>query len=286
MPPLKFVDLCAGIGSFHHSLAAEGLECVMACDIDPAARKTYAANYGIEPLGDLYDIDPAAVPAFDVCCAGFPCQPFSNAGHHLGFDDTRGVLFFQIMKLVNHHKPKYLFFENVPALLSHDGGRTFAVITHTMQEAGYEVAYSKVTCSDYGIPQMRKRVLLVGVRGGDPASLLDFQRFEVETTMSEYLGKPFEKKVAYTIRCGGRGSPYGNKHNWDGYVVDGVHTRLTLEDGLRLQGFPAGFELVGSVSDKWKQLGNTIPTVFTRMLAKNLTRAQPAPPPPGAQIPA
>jgi site-specific DNA-cytosine methylase len=91
--------------------------------------------------------------------------------------------------------------------------------------------------------------------------------------------------VAYTIRCGGRGSPYGNKHNWDGYVVDGVNTRLTLEDGLRLQGFPAGFELVGSVSDKWKQLGNTIPTVFTRMLAKNLMRAQHAPPPPGVQTP-
>ena len=249
----------------------------MACDIDPSARKTYFTNYGIEPLGDLYTIDPASVPAFDICCAGFPCQPFSNAGQHMGFDDARGVLFFQIMKLVNYHNPTYLLFENVPALLSHDGGRTFDVIVRTMRESGYSVAYSKVTCSDYGIPQMRTRVLLVGVREGDPAQLLDFQRFEHETTLSEYLGKSFEKKVAYTIRCGGRGSAYGNKHNWDGYVVDGVNCRLTLEDGLRLQGFPANFQLMGSVSDKWHQLGNTIPTVFTAMLAKNLTRAHSVP---------
>lgn len=269
--PKTFVDLCCGIGSFHHSFTKVGMQCVMASDIDPTARATYKANHGIEPLGDLYDIDITGIPAFDVLCAGFPCQPFSNAGHHKGFEDERGILFFRIMKFVEHHRPRYVVFENVPAILSHDNGNTFRVITSTLQDAGYNVTHKLVKCSDYGIPQMRKRVLILGVQNGDPAPFLDFERFKKSTTMKEYLKKPFEKDIAYTIRCGGRGSPIDDKHNWDGYWMDKKEYRLTVEDGLLLQGFDKAFILEGSNQKKWHQLGNTIPTVFTHMIAANLT---------------
>jgi DNA (cytosine-5)-methyltransferase 1 len=270
--PMKFVDICCGMGSFHRALAEHGMECVLACDIDPVVRDTYVQNYGIKPLGDLYSINPDDVPPFDILCAGFPCQPFSNAGHHRGFDDTRGNVFFEIMKWVERHHPRYVLFENVPALVSHDNGNTFRVICETLQAQGYRIAHKIVKCSDYGIPQMRKRVLLVGVRDGDPNTLLDFERFKTTSSLSAYLGKSFEKDTAYTIRCGGRGSAIGNKHNWDGYIVNGSEYRLTIEDGLRLQGFPASFKLAGSVQKKWHQLGNTIPTIFTQMLAENLRR--------------
>lgn len=272
---MKFVDICCGIGSFHQSFAKHGMECALACDIDPTARATYEANHGIRPAGDVYEVDIESIPTFDILCAGFPCQPFSNAGQHKGFEDTRGTIFFQLMKIAVHHKPKYLIFENVSALVGHDRGNTFATICRHMQEAGYAIAYKVVRCSDYGIPQMRKRVLLVGVRGeGDANTLLDFERFKKTVRLSDYLGKSFEKDTAYTIRCGGRGSPLGDKHNWDAYLVDGKEYRLTVDDGIRLQGFPSTFTLSGSVVKKWHQLGNTIPTIFTEMLAQNILRLE------------
>jgi DNA (cytosine-5)-methyltransferase 1 len=179
------------------------------------------------------------------------------------------------MKWVSHHNPKYIIFENVPAIVTHDGGNTFRTICETMKEAGYDVAHKIIKCSDYGIPQMRKRVIIIGTRINTTAeSLLDFDRFKKQTTLSDYLGKPFEKETAYTIRCGGRGSPLGDKHNWDAYVVNGNEYRLTIEDGLLLQGFPSTFALTGSVVKKWHQLGNTIPTIFTEMLAQNILRAE------------
>jgi DNA (cytosine-5)-methyltransferase 1 len=269
---MNFVDICCGIGSFHYSLAKKGMKCVMACDIDPVARETYKANYQIEPRGDLYEIDPETLEHFDILCAGFPCQPFSNAGFHKGFDDTRGQLFFQIMKIARHHKPEYLLFENVPAIINHDGGNTLKTILSTMENDGYKVAYKRITCSDYGIPQMRKRVIIVGTRTTDPEKILDFDEFKKTSNLTEYLGKNFEKSIAYTIRCGGRRSPIHDKHNWDGYIVDGKEYRLTIEDALRLQGFPVDFVLKGSDTDKWHQLGNTIPTIFTEIIASNLTQ--------------
>ena len=268
--PKTFVDICCGIGSFHYSLVKQGLKCVMACDIDPIARQTYQTNYNIQPLGDIYTIEPQSIQPFDILCAGFPCQPFSNAGQHLGFNDRRGVLFFQIMKMVEYHKPNYIIFENVPAILTHDNGNTFRKIVELMEQTGYAIAYKKIKCSDYGIPQMRKRVILVGVKNGDPSRLLDFDRFKKNVNLSEYLGKNFAKTTAYTIRCGGRRSPINDKHNWDGYFVDGQEYRLTIQDGLRLQGFPVNFTLHGTDTEKWHQLGNTIPTIFTEMITSNL----------------
>jgi DNA (cytosine-5)-methyltransferase 1 len=269
---LKFVDICCGIGSFHLSFVKHGMECVFACDIDKTARETYALNYGIEPAGDIYSVDISTIPRFDVLCAGFPCQPFSNAGKHFGFEDTRGTIFFKIMEWIRHHSPKFVVLENVPAIKSHDSGNTFHTICECLRQQGYSVHTNIVKCSDYGIPQMRKRIFIVGIRDSLQTDILDFDRFKHITTLSEYMGKPFEKDTAYTIRCGGRGSKLGNKHNWDSYIVNGEVYRLTIEDALRLQGFPSDFRLCGSIVKKWHQLGNTIPTNFTDMIAQNIIR--------------
>jgi DNA (cytosine-5)-methyltransferase 1 len=271
----KFIDLFCGIGSFHYSFRKMGWKCVMACDIDPTVRQTYSENYHLQPLGDIIDINPIDIPDYDILCAGFPCQPFSQCGKHKGFDDERGTMFFNILKFVRFHTPKIIILENVQGLMTHDKGQTLRRIIEEVEREGYKVSYKVLKCSDYGLPQMRKRLFITGVRSDlnfaqQIDKILDLEEYKSEKTLSELLGKNFEKNVAYTIRCGGRNSPIKDKHNWDGYVVDGQEYRLTLSDCLRLQGFDPAFKLCGNNKEQWKQLGNTIPTVFTECIAKNI----------------
>jgi DNA (cytosine-5)-methyltransferase 1 len=274
---IKFIDLFCGIGSFHYSLKKLGCECVMSCDIDKAAKETYKENYGLSPRGDIVEIEPKDVPNYDVLCAGFPCQAFSQCGQHKGFDDKRGILFFNIMKFVEYHKPRVIVLENVQGLLSHDGGKTFERIKSEIENAKYTITYKVIKCSDYGLPQMRKRLFIIGVRNDTEIvkhidKLLDLDEYKKEKTLSELLGRKFEKKIAYTIRCGGKNSPIDDKHNWDGYIVDGSEYRLTKEDCLKIQGFGSEFKLCGNSNDQWKQLGNTIPTIFTEIIGKQLVK--------------
>jgi len=273
----KFIDLFCGIGSFHYSFKQFNWECVMACDIDAAVKETYKHNYGMTPLGDITEIDPATIPMYDILCAGFPCQPFSQCGQHKGFDDKRGTLFFHIMKFVDYHKPKIIILENVQGLLTHDQGRTFERIKKDIEESNYTIAYKVIKCSDYGLPQMRKRLIIVGIRNDSEMihhvdKILNFDAYKKEKTLSTFLGKNFAKSVAYTIRCGGKNSPINDKHNWDGYMVDGQEYRLTKEDCLQLQGFHSEFKLCGNSKDQWKQLGNTIPTIFTEIIGLNIQK--------------
>jgi len=274
---IKYVDLFCGIGSFHYSFKKLGWDCVMSCDIDKAAKETYKHNYGTTPLGDITEIEPKTINNYDILCAGFPCQPFSQCGKHKGFDDKRGTLFFNIMKFVDYHKPKVIILENVTGLLKHDDGKTFAKIKCDIEASNYAITYKVIKCSDYGLPQMRKRLIVIGVRNDIELvnhidKLLDFSEYKKNFTLTELLGKNFTKKIAYTIRCGGKNSPIDDKHNWDGYIVDGKEYRLTKEDCLKIQGFSSDFKLCGSNSDQWKQLGNTIPTIFTEIIGLNLNK--------------
>ena len=275
--PITFIDLFCGIGSFHYSFKKLNWECVMSCDIDNAVKDTYKHNYGLLPLGDITMIDPADVPSYDILCAGFPCQPFSQCGQHKGFDDKRGTLFFNIMKFVQHHRPKIIVLENVQGLLNHDEGHTFIRIQSDITTAGYSITYKVIKCSDYGLPQMRKRLIIIGVRTNDKLvkyidNLLDFEEYKQNRTLTELLGRNFEKDIAYTVRCGGRNSPINDKHNWDGYIVDGKEYRLTKEDCLKIQGFDSEFTLCGNNNEQWRQLGNTIPTRFTEIIGLNLKK--------------
>jgi len=196
---IKFIDLFCGIGSFHYSFKKLGWNCVMSCDIDNAVKETYKNNYGISPLGDITEIEPKNITNYDILCAGFPCQPFSQCGQHKGFDDKRGTLFFNIMKFVDYHKPKVIILENVMGLLNHDGGKTFEKIKGDIETSNYSITYKVIKCSDYGLPQMRKRLIIVGVRNDTELinhidKLLDLDEYKKETTLTELLGKNFEKK--------------------------------------------------------------------------------------------
>lgn len=267
----KFIDLFCGIGSFHYSFDKLGWKCVLASDIDETVHAVYEKNYGMKPVGDIYGIDPNDIPEYDILCGGFPCQPFSNAGKHGGFDDKRGVLFLEIIRLMEAAKPKIAVLENVSALKSHDKGKTFKIICDKIEEQGYTVHHKVLKCSDYGLPQMRKRIFMVCVRNDitHDVDIFDLKEYEKDVTMKEYLGKNFEKKHAYTIRCGGARSPIKSKQNWDGYMVDGEEYRLTIQDAKKLQGFDDDFYLSEDKKDKkntWRYLGNTIPTKFTELM--------------------
>lgn len=163
----KYIDLFCGIGGFHQAMSALGGVCVFASDIDPDCRKTYTRNYGLTPEGDITKIEANQIPAHNVLCAGFPCQAFSKAGKRLGFaDETKGTLFFDILRILEFHKPEYALLENVRNLASHDKGNTWRVIHDSLVELGYNVIDYPVIFSPHyiGIPQHRERVFIMCVR--------------------------------------------------------------------------------------------------------------------------
>lgn len=172
----KFIDLFCGIGGFHQALSDLGGECVFASDIDRHCQDVYERNYGLRPVGDITKVDARDIPEFDVLCGGFPCQPFSKAGKRLGFaDPTEGTLFFEVLRIIRHHHPKFIFLENVRNLISHDNGNTWKVIHDSLIELGYNVNDPPIVFSPHyiGIPQHRERVFIIGIRN-DIGSLPNF----------------------------------------------------------------------------------------------------------------
>lgn len=177
----KFIDLFAGIGGFHVAMHSVGAKCVFASEWDKNARLSYEENYkNIEPKlfekdkegnykyfnEDITEADPATIPDFDICCGGFPCQPFSVAGLKRGFEDTRGTLFFNIANIVKYKleqgcPPKVLFLENVRGLKNHDKGRTLEVILATLKELGYDYSYTVLNAKYFGVPQNRERLFII-----------------------------------------------------------------------------------------------------------------------------
>ena len=277
MTTIKFIDLFCGIGSFHYSFKKLGWKCIMACDINNAVKESYYENYDLKPLDDIISIEPKEIENYDILCAGFPCQAFSQCGKHKGFQDERGTLFFNIMKFVKYHKPKIIILENVPGLLTHNNGDTFNLIKLQIEKENYIISFKILKCCDYGIPQMRKRLFIIAIRNdlsikNKINDILNFDEYKKSITLTQFFNKNFKKDVAYTIRCGGKNSPINDRHNWDGYIVDNKEYRLTIEDCLKLQGFDNSFKLKGSNKEKWNQLGNTIPTIFTYIIGKNINK--------------
>lgn len=165
---MKFLDLFAGIGGFRMGLESLGHECVGFCEIDKFARASYKAIHNTEGEIELHDITSVPdelvrkIGHVDIICGGFPCQAFSIAGKRGGFEDTRGTLFFEIARFASILKPKYIFCENVKGLLNHDKGRTFKTIINTFDELGYDVEWQMLNSKDFGVPQNRERVYIVG----------------------------------------------------------------------------------------------------------------------------
>jgi DNA (cytosine-5)-methyltransferase 1 len=162
-----FVDLFAGLGGFHVALSQLGLSCVYACEIDAVLRNVYEQNFGMRPAGDIRDVEPTSVPPHDLLCAGFPCQPFSKAGEQSGFGcPTQGDLFDYVMRILSARRPKYLLLENVPNLLHHDNGDTIAHLRRRLRGLGYTVREERFSPHEFGVPQVRDRVYIVGRRDG------------------------------------------------------------------------------------------------------------------------
>ena len=178
-PKFTFIDLFAGIGGFRIAMQNLGGKCVYSSEFDPQAQKTYIANYGDMPFGDITkESTKSFIPKdFDILCAGFPCQAFSIAGKRLGFkDETRGTLFFDVEDILRRHQPKAFFLENVKGLTNHDHGRTFKVILEHLKNAGYDVVPPKIlNAMDYGVPQHRERIYIVGFRHDLGINVDDFQ---------------------------------------------------------------------------------------------------------------
>ena len=171
---MRFIDLFAGIGGFRLALERAGHKCIGFCEIDKFARQTYKANFDTEGEVEWHDItivtdeDVRQLGSVDIITGGFPCQAFSIAGKRGGFEDTRGTLFFEIARIARILKPKYLLLENVKGLLNHSGGTTFATILNTLGELGYWVEWQILNSKDFGVPQNRERVFIVGHLGGEP----------------------------------------------------------------------------------------------------------------------
>lgn len=161
---ITFIDLFAGIGGFRIALEKAGAECVFTSENDKWARQVYADNFSGEIGGDITQIKEEDIPAHDVLCAGFPCQSFSTVGKRKGFSDPRGTLFFDILRIIKHHRPKVLLLENVKGLLIHNDGDTFETIKNSLTEIGYKVYWQVLDATSFGLPQLRKRVFIVAVR--------------------------------------------------------------------------------------------------------------------------
>lgn len=163
-PKFTFIDLFAGIGGFRIALQNMGGECIFSSEFDAEAQRTYFANYGEMPFGDITKIDERCIPTHDILCAGFPCQPFSISGKRLGFEDTRGTLFFDIARIAKEKQPPVLFLENVKNLLSHNRGETIKQMMCILDDIGYDTQIKLLNAARYGVPQHRERVYIIGLR--------------------------------------------------------------------------------------------------------------------------
>jgi len=295
-----FIDLFAGIGGFHVAGTQLGGKCVFACEIDEQAKKAYEYNYGIEPYGDITTLDEKNVPDHDILFAGFPCQPFSIIGSKRGFEDTRGTLFFEIVRILCAKRPPMFILENVKQLKTHDNGRTFKVIISSLEKLGYDVYPTILNALDYGLPQKRERAIIVGFsqqtssfRFPKPLNrgkLEDILEDEDSIDKKFYVSNDiFQKRMAkhksdifpsiWHENVGGNiaSHPFscalraGASYNY--LLVNGTR-RLTPREMLRLQGFPDTFEIVCSDYQTRKQAGNAVPVNMIREVLKEVLNAR------------
>ena len=289
---LKFIDLFAGIGGFHIALKSLDMECVFTSENDEYSRKTYAANFKDKYLndpnlfaGDIWKVDFKKIPDFDILCGGFPCQPFSQAGHKKGFKDNKdGNLFFSIEEILKIKKPSVFFLENVRHLKNHDSGKTFKTIYKSLQNLKYTFDYKIIKASEFGLPQHRPRVYMVGFykpKLKDMYKELAFtfpREIPLKKTMSDIfegfvskaLNSKEERKVGFTLRVGGGRSPINDRRNWDGYIVNNKVVRIKPLQGLQMMGFPKNFKMPVSDNQAMKQLGNSVAVNVVKEIGREI----------------
>ncbi|MCW5548672.1 MAG: DNA (cytosine-5-)-methyltransferase [Opitutaceae bacterium] len=309
--PLRFIDLFCGIGGFRYAFENVGAKCVFSSDWDKYSQITYAANFGHKPAGDIHAVASKDIPAHDILCGGFPCQPFSLAGvskknslgRKHGFEDAKqGNLFFEIERILAHHKPAAFVLENVKNLRSHDKGNTFKVIHDTLtQKLGYQVYY-KVIDAITVVPQHRERIFLVGFKtpryfefpqfpkkGPLLASILD-KEVPAKYTLTDHLWT-YLQNYARKHQAAGNGFGFGLVSGKDTartlsarYHKDGSEIliaqgggknprRLTPRECARLMGYPESHKIPVSDTQAYRQFGNSVVVPVVEKIAEEVVAA-------------
>lgn len=299
-PKFTFVDLFAGIGGIRIPFTELGGKCVFSSEWDKAAQISYSYNFGEVPFGDITKINSDSIPKHDVLLAGFPCQAFSIIGKMKGFADTRGTMFFEVARILQHHQPKAILLENVKQLVSHDGGKTFKVILDTLAELGYSVKWKILNALDFGLPQKRERVIIVGFKSAaaceqfifdfEPiaynlASVLeddknvDSSLFASDMILDKRRKRVEGKNVFYPSVWHENKSgnisilPYacalrtGASYN---YLLINGYRRPSSRELLRFQGFPEKFKIEVSHQEIRRQTGNSVAVPMIRAVAKKI----------------
>lgn len=304
---IKIIDLFAGIGGIRRGFeqASNGkIKCVFTSEWDNYASQTYSANYPNEVIfGDITTVDTNDIPTHDILLAGFPCQPFSQAGLKKGFDDTRGTLFFDIERILKAKQPKAFLLENVKRLKTHDNGRTLEIIIKHLNEAGYKNIHINILkARDFGLPQNRERIFIIGFL--DENVKFEFPKPTHKTTR---VGDILETKIdpKYTIsdklweghqrrkiqnKLKGKGFGFGIVNNDSEYTntisaryyKDGSEIlieqkgknprKLTPREAARLQGYPDTFKIVVSDNQAYKQFGNSVPVNTIQAVADEMIK--------------
>lgn len=294
---LTFIDLFCGIGGFRIAGENLGWKCLMSSDIDPHAAQAYEANFGEKPLGDIHQIANEDIPDHDILVAGFPCQPFSICGVQLGFDDTRGTLFFEIARILRAKTPRAFVLENVKQLVTHNGGKTLERILEVTRGLGYTVDYRVLNALNFGLPQKRERVLIVGTRGDlgfefpvggvkmKPLTEILESDVPAQYYASEHIRaarkakhtSPHTVSIWHENKGGNVAShPYscalraGASYN---YLLVNGERRLTPREMLRLQGFPDTYKIVCNYSHTRHQAGNSVPVPMVQAVLESVDDA-------------
>lgn len=299
-PKFTFVDLFAGIGGIRIPFTELGGKCVFSSEWDKAAQISYSYNFGEVPFGDITKINSDSIPKHDVLLAGFPCQAFSIIGKMKGFADTRGTMFFEVARILQHHQPKAILLENVKQLVSHDGGKTFKVILDTLAELGYSVKWKILNALDFGLPQKRERVIIVGFKSAAACEQFNFDFEPIAYNLASVLeddknvdsslfasdmildkrrkrveGKNvFYPSVWHENKSGNISIlPYacalrtGASYN---YLLINGYRRPSSRELLRFQGFPEKFKIEVSHQEMRRQTGNSVAVPMIRAVAKKI----------------
>jgi DNA (cytosine-5)-methyltransferase 1 len=297
----KFIDLFAGIGGMRIAFEKAGGECVFSSEWDRFAQQTYQSNFDEVPFGDITEIDEREIPKFDIVTAGFPCQPFSSIGKRQGFEHkTQGTLFYDVARIIAHHKPKGFLLENVSGLVTHDKGNTLTTIIETLEEMNYSVSYKILDSADFGVPQKRQRIYIVGFNKGKIRkadfvfpkprnSRVGIGKF-VETGHPELSISKHLQSVYIYKEDDGRPEVITPKSDFPvKTLVASYHKiqRLTgtfVKDGptgLRLlsaneckaiMGFPKSFKVPVSRTQMYRQFGNSVAVPVVAAVAKSMVK--------------
>ena len=298
----KFIDLFAGIGGIRLGFESVGGECVFSSEWNAAACQTYKANCVEQPAGDITKIDAKDIPEFDILLGGFPCQPFSIIGDKEGFNhETQGTLFFEIERILKEKRPPAFMLENVRNFVAHDKGRTLKVVVEHLEALGYKVHWKVLNALDFGVPQKRERIIIVGFLDDVDFAFPEPIPVEERLTLSDilednvderyYVRKEIRNSRLERLRDKDYPKPYISHENIAGsitphpyssalragasanYILVNDERRPTERELLRLQGFPDDFKVVVSYTQLRQQAGNSVAVPVIKAVAKQMISA-------------